>query len=268
MTIDRVPGEMVAAARAYDEVFVPALFAEWTTWVADSARIQPGDRVLDVACGTGALTREVLTRTGGNGAVTGLDPNPGMLQVAAERTPGVRWKHGTAESLPFADGSFDAVVSQFGLMFFADRQQALREMTRVLAPGGRLAVAVWDSLDGTPAYAAEVALIERMAGRAAADALRAPFVLGDTRALAQLFESAGIRGATVQTRRGTGRFPSVRVMVGADLRGWLPVMGVVLPEELIERMLDEAEVVLAQYVQPEGSVEFESPGHIVSATAQ
>lgn len=116
-----------------------------------------------------------------------------------------------------------------------------------------------------PPTAAEVALIERMAGRAAADALRAPFVLGDTRVLLQLFESAGIHGATVQTRRGTGRFPSIRVMVGADLRGWLPVMGVVLPEELIERMLDEAEVVLAPYVRPDGSVEFDSPGHIVSS---
>jgi len=264
--INAASGESVAAARAYEQFFVPALFAEWTAWVADAARIGTSDRVLDVACGTGVLAREIRSRTGGNGGVTGLDANAGMLAVAAERAPDIEWRHGTAESLPFPDRSFDAVVSQFGLMFFSDRQRAVREMARVLAPGGRLAVAVWDSLDDTPAYAAEVALLERMAGRAAADALRAPFVLGSTRALVELFETAGLGGVIVQTRRGTARFPSLGTMVGADLRGWLPVMGVVLPEDLISRILKEAEIVLAPYVQRDGAVVFDSPGHIVTAT--
>lgn len=70
-----------------------------------------------------------------------------MLAVARQLEPAVDWREGFAESLPFPDESFDAVVSQFGLMFFTDRRQALREMLRVLVPGGRLAVAVWDSLE-------------------------------------------------------------------------------------------------------------------------
>jgi ubiquinone/menaquinone biosynthesis C-methylase UbiE len=90
------------------------------------------------------------------GSVSVLDANPGMLAVAARLAPGVEWRQGTAESLPYSDQSFNAVVRQFGLMFFTDRRQALREMLRVLAPGGHLAVAVWDSLANTPAYAAEV----------------------------------------------------------------------------------------------------------------
>ena len=74
-----------------------------------------------------------------------------MLAVAEQLAPQIEWKHGTAEALPYAAGSFDAVVSQFGLMFFSDREPALREMLRVLAPEGTLAIAVWDRLEpGSP----------------------------------------------------------------------------------------------------------------------
>jgi ubiquinone/menaquinone biosynthesis C-methylase UbiE len=100
-----------------------------------------------------------------------------MLEVAKQLAPRVEWRQGVAESLPFADQAFDAVVSQFGLMFFVDRREALRQVLRVLRPGGRLAIAVWDSLDSIPAYADEVALLERLAGTPAAKALRAPFLL-------------------------------------------------------------------------------------------
>jgi SAM-dependent methyltransferase len=260
-----LPAE-IAAATAYEELFVPALFAEWAPRVLDAARVRLGQRVLDVACGTGILAREAASRVGAGGSVTGLDPGAGLLAVAGRLAPAVEWRQGTAESLPFPDRSFDAVVSQFGLMFFRDRPAALREMLRVLAPGGRLAVAVWDSLDHTPAYASEVALLERIAGRPAADALRAPFVLGDRGELRALFESAGVASVAIATHHGTGRFPSVRTMVEADLRGWLPVMGVVLTEEQIGEMLKEAEHALNPFVTAQGAVEFDSPAHIVTAT--
>ncbi len=81
-----------------------------------------------------------------------------MLEVARELASEVKWRHGFAESLPFPDACFDGVVSQFGLMFVSDRERAIREMIRVLVPHGRLTVAVWDSLEHQPAYAAEVAL--------------------------------------------------------------------------------------------------------------
>ena len=175
----------IDAAHAYEALFVPALFKQWAPKVAGAADIQPGQRVLDVACGTGILAREVALRTGSTGAVIGIDPNPGMVAVAKQLAPSIEWREGVAESLPFPDQSFDAVVSQFGLMFFTDQRQALREMLRVLAPGGRLAVAVWDSLDSMPAYASEVVLLEHTAGRQAADALRMPFVLGNRKHLAE-----------------------------------------------------------------------------------
>ncbi|HBY99463.1 MAG TPA: methyltransferase type 11 [Chloroflexi bacterium] len=258
--------EQIAAATAYEEFFVPALFQEWAPRVVAAAQIQPGHRVLDVACGTGVLAREAASHAGTSGSVAGLDLNPGMLAVAKRLTPGIEWRQGTAESLPYPDQSFDAVVSQFGLMFFADSDKSLREMLRVLAPGGHLAVAVWDSLDNTPAYAREVALLERIAGKNAADALRAPFVLGDRSKLATLFKGAGVASVEIITHHGTARFPSIRSMAEADLRGWLPVMGVVLPEEQIERILAEAEQVLSLHVSEQGRVIFDSPAHIVTGT--
>jgi SAM-dependent methyltransferase len=151
-------------------------------------------------------------------------------------------------------------------MFFSDRRQAIREMLRVLAPGGRLAVAVWHSIDNTPAYADELALLERLAGPRAAEPLRAPFVLGDKRELATLFKSAGVAAVEINTLHGTARFPSIRSLVEADLRGWLPVMGVVLSEAQIQKILGEADQVLNPYVNEEGRLVFDSPAHIITGT--
>jgi SAM-dependent methyltransferase len=189
-----------------------------------------------------------------------------MLAVAARLTPTLHWQQGTAEALPFPDASFDAVVSQFGLMFVPDPAVALREMMRVLVPHGRLAVAVWASLADTPAYAAEVELVERLAGSAAAGVLRAPFVLGHTDRLAELCRRAGIGDADVALQQGRGRFPSLRSMVEVDLRGWLPIMGVVLEEELIAEILRQAEAALEPFVTHEsGGVTFASPAVVTTA---
>ena len=126
-------------AEVYEEFFVPALFQQWGSVVADAAGIGPGQRVLDVACGTGVLACVAADRVGLGEMVVGLDPNEEMLAVARRKSARIEWRDGQAESLPFPNESFDAVVSQFGFMFFQDQRAALREMMRVLQPGGRLA---------------------------------------------------------------------------------------------------------------------------------
>ena len=255
----------IDAAMAYDALFVPALFGQWVETVANAAQIQPGHQVLDVACGTGILAREVAARVGKVGYVAGLDPNPGMLSVAKDAAPAVDWQQGSAEKIPFPDQSFDAVLSQFGLMFFQDRHESIREMLRVLKPSGRLTVAVWDSIENIAGYSAELALIERIAGKPAGEAVQAPFVLGSHGDLQNLFEESGCAPLEIATHSGKARFPSIRTMVEAELRGWLPVMGVHLTDELIDHILQEAETALGKYATAEGTVIFDVTAHVITA---
>jgi SAM-dependent methyltransferase len=258
----------IDAATSYEEFFLPALFRQWTPHVLDVAQVRSRQRVLDVACGTGILARAALARVTPGGSVTGIDPNPGMLAVAARLEPAITWQQGVAESLPFPDASFDVVVSQFGLMFFTDRLQAVREMQRVLTPHGRIAVAVWDSLEHSPGYAAEVALVERIAGEHAANPLRAPFVLGDKDELTALFKNAGVNNESVVTHQGTARFPSIRSMLEADIFGWLPLMGVTLRDDVTNRIFEEAEEELSSFLARDGTVEFDLPAHIISGSRE
>jgi len=251
-----------SAAEIYEEFFVPALFQQWAPIVADAAGIKAGQRVLDVACGTGVLAREAASR---GAPVTGLDRNEGMLAMARRIAPAVEWKTGRAEQLPFPDAGFDAVVSQFGLMFFDDRAQALREMRRVLKPGGRLAVAVWDRLENSPGYAAMAALLERLFGPRIAGELHAPFALGDADALRALFAEAGLGKAKVATHAGTARFPSIESWVRTDVKGW--TLADLIDDDQYALLQREAAVALRRYAKVDGIVMFDAPALIVSAAA-
>lgn len=259
---DQVLQQYTEGAEAYDRLMVPALFSAWAPQVCRAAGVAAGDAVLDLACGTGVLAREAWRIVNGRGRVCGVDLNPGMLAVARLRRPEIEWRHGAAEALPFPDASFDVVVSQFGLMFFDDRRRALAELRRVLKSGGRLAVAVWGSLTDNPAYAVEAAIVAAVAGDPAAAPIRAPFQLGDAETLVRLFRDAGIEDIDVATMEDTGRFPSVRAMVEADLRGWLPVMGIHLAEREIGAIVAQAERELAHFAAADGSIAFPITAHI------
>lgn len=259
-------GQVIAsAADVYEEFFVPALFRPWASHVADAAAVGDGHNVLDVACGTGVLTREIQRRIKPDGTATGLDCNSDMLATARRTEPTIAWQSGQAEALPFADHSFDAVVSQFGIMFFEDRQTALAEMWRVLRPGGKLAIAVWDKLDNTPGYAAMTALLDRLFGPQIASALQTPFVLGEPDKLKPLFAAAGISHPEIETKNELARFPSIREWVHTDVKGW--TLADMIDDEQYDLLQREAQIDLAPFAKAkDGPVEFASPAHIVSAT--
>lgn len=251
-------------ADVYDEQFVPALFRQWGPVLCDAAGVAAGQRVLDVACGTGALTVSVANRVRPGGAAVGLDANPQMLAVARRKHAAIEWHEGHAESLPFSDMSFDAVVSQFGLMFFDDRVAALREMRRVLRPGGRLAVAVCDAVEHSPGYASLAALLDRLFGRRVGDAFRAPFVLGDADALHALCARAGLTEASIVQRRGTVRFASIDTLVSTEQAcAW--TLGGVLGERQFEQLRREARGTFAPFVDSRGMVAFDMPALVITA---
>jgi len=201
------------APEIYAEHLVPAVFAPWAPVLLDAAAVGIGHTVLDVACGTGVVAAAAAERVGPSGAVTGVDINPGMIAVAA-RTQRVRWAQADAARLPFPDGGFDRVLCQAGLQFVPDRLGALREMRRVLRPGGRVALLVWRALHHSPGFAALADALHAVVGPEAAAVMRAPFVFGDDpRPLVTLLDSAGFGDVDVQARAGTVRFASVEAFV-------------------------------------------------------
>lgn len=177
-------------AENYQRFFVPMIGAPVAADLLAAARLQPGERVLDVACGTGVVTRLAAEHVGPSGAAAGLDIHPAMLAVARlESTPTVRWYEASAESIPLADGSFDVVLCQMGLQFVTDRLAALREMRRVLAPGGR---ALISSPGPTPApFEILSQALARDISPEAAGFARRVFSLHDTGEFEGLLRDAG-----------------------------------------------------------------------------
>jgi SAM-dependent methyltransferase len=259
---ESVSAAQVEAAQAYEALFVPALFGAWAERTVRAARVERGERVLDVACGTGVVAREALTRVGTAGFVAGLDANAGMVAVARRLSPDIEFSVGDAAALPFPNGAFGAVLCQFGWMFFQDRTAALREAKRVLKPRGRFAFVVWDAIETAPVFAALAKSLDRFIGSNAAGALHAPFVLGDRERLQAIVADAGL-SAAIETVRGKASFPSVSVLVEAEMRGWLPVMGVEPTDEQVARVLEDMATEARDHVQPDGTVAFEMSAHIV-----
>ena len=186
-----------------------------------------------------------------------------MLAVARRTEPAIDWVEGKAEALPFPDHGFDAVVSQFGLMYFEDRRAALREMWRVLRPGGRMVVAVWDFLGNLPGFAALEALFRQQLGEEAAASLRAPFVLGDRAELGGLFEAAKIADGKIETRHGTARFRSIEDWVRTEVKGW--TLAEQVDDEGYQRLQRSARERLRDFTDSDGSVAFPVAAHFVVA---
>ena len=199
------------APENYERYFVPAIGAPLANELVGMAGLRPGEHVLDVACGTGTVTRLALQRVGPAGTVVGLDINPGMLAVARSATPSgtsIEWHEASAEEMPLPDSSFDVVLCQMGLQFVPDKLAALREMHRVLKPGGRLILNVPGP---TPrAFTSMGEALARHIGREASGFVNHVFSLHDTTELQTLIGSAGFRAANAQADTKQLRLPPPR----------------------------------------------------------
>jgi ubiquinone/menaquinone biosynthesis C-methylase UbiE len=199
------------APENYQRYFVPVIGGPFATELVAAAALRRGERVLDVACGTGVVARLAAERVGPGGSVAGVDVNPGMLSVARSLPVGsgaaIRWYETGAESIPLPDAAFDVAFCQLGLQFMADRPAALREIRRTLVPGGRVLVS---TPPPNPFFGVMDEALARHVGEDAAGFVRMVFSLNDPSAIRQLFEDALYRDVEVRTIEKVLRLPEAK----------------------------------------------------------
>lgn len=199
------------ASENYERFFVPSIGAPLADDLVDRAALRPGERVLDVACGTGVIARRASERVGAQGRVAGLDVNPGMLAVARSTAPSdvpIDWYEASAEAMPLPDEAFDAAICQLSLQFVPDKVAALREMRRVLVPNGRALLNVPGPMPDLFEVLADA--MGRHVGAHAAGFVRHVFSLYETDEIQRLFEEAGFRDIDVRTEVKTLQLPPPR----------------------------------------------------------
>jgi ubiquinone/menaquinone biosynthesis C-methylase UbiE len=252
----------------YDRLMVPMLFEPYAADVATRAReLTPRD-ILETAAGTGAVTR-ALNEAVPDANIVATDLNPAMLETAAQqrRSDKVRYRAADAQDLPFDDQSFDLVVCQFGVMFYPDRLAANREAFRVLRPGGRYMLVIWDSLDRNPA---SKAIHEAVAAEFPSDPpaflARVPFGYADLEMVTADLMAAGFDDLEFETIAHRSRAPSAidaaaGMCQGSPLRSEIEARD----HEALDRVTEAAAKALRQFEGPDG---FDAPmsAHLVIAT--
>jgi SAM-dependent methyltransferase len=244
-----------SAPENYERYFVPAIGGPLAADLVAHAALRSGERVLDAACGTGIVARLAAEQVGPQGNVAGVDITPGMLAVARTVTKpfNVQWYETSVEAMPLPDQSFDVVFCQLGLQFVADKAAALREMRRVLVPGGRIHVSV-------PAPTRFFNVLEHALARhvpEAAPFIRLVFSLNDPATLDGLLRAAGFGDVRVQWIHKLLRLPPPREFVWQYLQ-CTPLAGAMLELDDTVRLALEKDVV-------EGWQEWATAGGLMSA---
>ena len=205
------------AAEKYEQFASRYYMGPWVAELITLADLRTGERVLDLACGTGVVARQAAMQVGPTGQVTGLDLNAGMLAVAraTPSLPGttinITWVEGSAMAMNLRNASFDVILCQQGIQFFPDKLSSLREMRRVLVPGGRLLLSVWRS--ASPYNTAVGRALQRYVGAEAATTYLASRVVPDAAALRRMIEDAGFLAVEICTRAMKLHLPSIETFV-------------------------------------------------------
>jgi len=243
-------------AESYEAYLVPAMFVPFTEVLIARAEPRSDDRILDVGCGTGIVSRMVSRLLGPSGSVIGLDIDQEMLTVARSWVPAdggqVGWREGDAAEMPFDDAEFDLVLCQAALQFFPDRIAALLEIHRVLAPSGRVVVSVFRSIERNPAYEVLAQALERHVSPEAGAMRRAIFSLGEADELDRLLVAAGFEDISLSSVQKTIRFPSPEEFLRRQLASQSPWVVDQLDQETQEALINEMNTALQNSVDDEG----------------
>ncbi|MCB0091967.1 MAG: methyltransferase domain-containing protein [Caldilineaceae bacterium] len=246
-----------SAADLYERYLVPTLFTPWAHDLLDAAALQPGERVLDVACGTGSVTRLIGPQIGPRGHLTALDLNADMLSAAqtyiTTATPSIRWLQADVLEMPVDNADFDVVLCQQSFQFFPDKLRALREMHRVLAPGGRLAFNISRGLAHNPYIRALADGLEHHIGVEAGDSMRAPCGFGNAEMLRALLVQAGFDATHIRIAFLIIRHPQPAEFIRGQLAA-TPVADQVaaLSEARQEALVGEVLANLRGYIDDDG----------------
>jgi ubiquinone/menaquinone biosynthesis C-methylase UbiE len=206
-----------------------------------------------------------------DGHVAALDLNPAMVAVASALPvvagAAIEWVEGDAQALPFAEASFDVVCCQLGLQFFPDREGALREIRRVLVPGGRAVVMVWREIDRAPGFAVLAAALGRTISADAEALMRAPFALSDAGELLRLLETAGLCDCAIRAQTGNVRFASAAKFVRSYTEG-SPLAAIIAtaPEQAYEKLVSEVQRDLDSCIE-QNSLRFPIEAHLAVSRA-
>jgi len=210
----------------YDRYLGPLIFETYAEDLAKRLTALNAERVLETAAGTGIVTRALLRSLPAGASIVATDLNQPMLDHAAGQVPSgrVSWQKADAQALPFPDRAFDAMVCQFGVMFFPDKQQAYREARRVLKPGGHFIFNVWDGIEYNEfADLVSTAVADMFADDPPRFLARTPYGYHEQQAVIGEVRSAGFTNVTVETltRRSvapTCRDPAIGFCQGSPLR--------------------------------------------------
>jgi len=262
-----------SAPELYQRYLVPAITSIWAADLIERTGPNPGDSVLDIACGTGAVTRLAAERVV-TGRVVGLDLNAGMLAVARSvpktGAASIEWLEGSALSLPFANNSFDLVLCQLGLQFFPDRPLALREMKRVLVASGRVALSVYGAIERTPAASAFARALDHSLGPDASRIKRAEHIFPLADEVGALMTREGFEHGTVSTVTKRITFPSVLdyvrfQLVATPMAGLLGDRNAVERESIISAVASDTRSLLDPEMLRDGRLSFPQEAHVAIA---
>jgi SAM-dependent methyltransferase len=246
---------------AYEDALVPVLFGPIAERLLDLVAPRPGERALDLACGTGAVTRRLVERTAPGGQVTGLDPSGPMLGVARGAAPAATFVEGEAGRLPFRDGAFDVATCQQGLQFVPDRVGALRELRRVLHPDGRAGIALWADIETHPGFARLREALERRLGPDAARVMDLPYGLPDAAMVAGLARDGGFAEVRVEVDEAVIEWDSVEQFVRRYGQGsMLADVFAAAPPEALQAIVED--VAAAFELEPSDPLRFGQRCHL------
>ncbi|SHE33226.1 Ubiquinone/menaquinone biosynthesis C-methylase UbiE [Fodinibius roseus] len=242
----------------YERYFVPVIGKPLAKELLAHASLQKGERVLDVACGSGIVARLASRKIGQTGSVTGLDMNPGMLAVArstTQETGPITWRESGAEAMPFRDKTFDVALCQLGLQFMEDQSAALKEMQRVLVTGGRLTLNVPGPAG--PVFAIFAEAMERHIGTRAAEFIHHVFSLDSTTRLRQLISKASFRNIEIHPRNKMLHLPAPKAFFWQYIHS-TPLIDVVSGADKNARESLEQEVTSKwrDFVQDDGTLAY------------